>query len=289
MRYSPEALTAFVETVSCGSFSAAARRLRKSQSTISTAIAHLEVDLGVTLFDRSARQPVLTPEGQRVLSYVQAILAASERLDELAVSLSGETEARLTFVLSDTLHPDVLEDLLAQFDRRFPHTEFECLVGEDDDVVDLLQKGRAQVGLIEARDDYPTDIGHTRLPMHTRMAVYVSPDHPLTAQTRVEWEQLRTWRELRLNTYLENRTAPARGPVWSAPNYLMLLSMAAQGLGWCVLPCALVDEFASSAELTMLDITGWPMSVSIDLLWHKEAPLGAAGSWLRQYLQQVST
>lgn len=39
-----------------------------------------------------------------MLSYVKAILAASERLDELAVSLSGETEPRLTFVLSDTLH-----------------------------------------------------------------------------------------------------------------------------------------------------------------------------------------
>lgn len=289
MRYSPEALMAFVETVACGSFSAAARRLRKSQSTISTAIAHLEADLGVTLFDRSARQPILTAEGQRVLSYVQAILTASERLDELAVSLSGETEARLTFVLSDTLHPDVLEDLLAQFDRQFPHTEFECLVGEDDDVVDLLQKGRAQVGLIEARDAYPTDIGHTRLPMQTRMAIYVSPTHPLAAQRGVEWELLRTWRELRLNTYLENRATPARGPVWSAPNYLMLLSMAAQGLGWCALPCALVEEFSRSAELTMLDIAGWPISVSTDLLWHKEAPLGAAGSWLRQYLQQVAT
>jgi DNA-binding transcriptional LysR family regulator len=51
MRYSPEALTAFVEAVDSGSFSAAARRLRKSQSTISTAIANLEADLGVTLFD----------------------------------------------------------------------------------------------------------------------------------------------------------------------------------------------------------------------------------------------
>lgn len=287
MRYSPEALTAFVETVACGSFSAAARRLRKSQSTISTAIAHLEADIGVTLFDRSARQPVLTAEGQRVLSYVQAILAASERLDELAVSLSGETEARLAFVLSDTLHPDVLEDLLAQFDRRFPHTEFECLVGEDDDVIDLLQKGRAQVGLIEAREDYPTDIGHIRLPMQTRMAIYVSPSHPLAEQRDVEWELLQTWRELRLNTYLEKHNTPARGPVWSAPNYLMLLSMAAQGLGWCALPCALVEEFSRSAQLKMLDIAGWPMSVSIDLLWHKQAPLGAAGSWLRQYLQQV--
>ncbi len=78
MRYSPEALMAFVETVSCGSFSAA-RRLRKSQSTISTAIAHLEADLGFSLFDRSSRQPVLTEEGKRVLSYVQAILSASDR------------------------------------------------------------------------------------------------------------------------------------------------------------------------------------------------------------------
>ena len=148
MRYSPEALTAFVEAVDCGSFSAAARRLRKSQSTISTAIANLEADLGVTLFDRATRQPTLTPQGEQVLSYVKAILAASERLDELAVSLAGETEPRLTFVLSDTLHPDVLEDLLVQFDRRFPHTEFECLIGEDEDVIDLLQKARAQVGLL---------------------------------------------------------------------------------------------------------------------------------------------
>ena len=126
MRYSPEALTAFVETVSCGSFSAAARRLRKSQSTISTAIAHLEADLGVQLFDRSSRQPVLTEEGKKVLGYVQAILSASDRLDEVALSLTGETEARLTFVLSDTLHPDVLEELMVQFDRQFPYTEFEC-------------------------------------------------------------------------------------------------------------------------------------------------------------------
>ena len=124
--------------------------------------------------------------------------------------------------------------------------------------------------------------------MQTRMAIYTSPNHPLTREQGLTLEQLRTWRELRLNTYLESRTTLSRGPVWSAPNYLMLLSMAAQGLGWCALPCALVDEFARSAELTMLNIAGWPISVSTDLLWHKAAPLGPCGSWLRQYLQQVS-
>lgn len=72
MRYSPEALKAFVEAVAAGSFSAAARRLRKNQSTISTSIANLEADLGFELFDRSARQPVLTIPGEQVLGYVQA-------------------------------------------------------------------------------------------------------------------------------------------------------------------------------------------------------------------------
>ena len=286
MRYSPEALTAFVEAVACGSFSAAARRLRKSQSTISTAISNLEADLGVALFDRATRHPTLTPQGEQVLSYVKAILAASNRLDELAISLSDETEARLTFVLSDTLHPDVLEDLLQQFDRRFPHTEFECLIGEDEDVIDLLQKERAQAGLIEARDSYPTEIGSTRLPLQTAMAIYVAPAHPLAAQGRVTWDELHSWRELRLSTFLASSLEPAKGQVWSAPNYLLLLSMTVQGLGWCILPCALVDEFAGSGTLVALNIPGWPRAISVDLLWNKKAPPGKAGSWLRQHLQR---
>ena len=60
MRHSPEALLAFAEAATLGSFSAAARKLGKRQSTISEAIANLEIDLGLTLFDRSTRQPTLT-------------------------------------------------------------------------------------------------------------------------------------------------------------------------------------------------------------------------------------
>lgn len=285
MRYSPEALTAFVETVATGSFSAAARRLRKSQSTISTAIAHLEDDLGFALFDRSARQPVLTAQGKQVLGYVQSILAASARLDELAVSLSEETEARLTFVLSDTLHPDVLEEMLFRFDARFPRTEFECLIGEDEDVIDLLQKGRAHIGLTEAQESYPTDIAAVRLPMQTHMAIYTSATHPLAARSRTEADELHGWRELRLNTYLEREPVLAQGPVWSAPNYLMLLSMAVQGFGWCALPCALVAEFAPAKALVQINVPGWPRSVAIDVVWNKRSPPGTAGNWLRHYLQ----
>ncbi|MBZ4256712.1 substrate-binding domain-containing protein, partial [Mycobacterium tuberculosis] len=83
---------------------------------------------------------------------------------------------------------------------------------------------------------YPTDIGSTRLPLQTAMGIYVAPGHPLAAQGKVAWDELRSWRELRLSTFLASATEPAAGQVWSAPNYLLLLSMAAQGFGWCILP-----------------------------------------------------
>ena len=74
--------------------------------------------------------------------------------------------------------------------------------------------------------------------------------------------------------------------MWSAPNYLLLLSMAVQGFGWCELPVALVEEFSAAKTLTQLNVPGWPRSIAIDLLWNKRTPPGVAGSWLREFLQE---
>ena len=57
--------------------------------------------------------------------------------------------------------------------------------------------------------------------MQTRMAIYVATTHPLAGQHEVQADELHGWRELRLSTYLEREATLARGPVWSAPNYLL--------------------------------------------------------------------
>ncbi len=142
------------------------------------------------------------------------------------------------------------------------------------------------MGLIEARERYPTDIGSTRLPLQTAMGIYVAPGHPLAAQGKVAWDELRSWRELRLSTFLASATEPAAGQVWSAPNYLLLLSMAAQGFGRRICPARWWRSLRRRA--------GWWRSISpagrgqfqSNLLWNKKAPPGAAGSWLRQHLQR---
>src|SRR5712671_5884617 len=60
-------LRTFVAAVDAGSFSAAGRKLRRAQSVVSQTLANLEAQLGVKLFDRSARYPKLTDEGRSLL------------------------------------------------------------------------------------------------------------------------------------------------------------------------------------------------------------------------------
>ncbi len=279
MHYSPESLVAFVAAVNTGSFSAAARQLRKSQSTVSAAIANLETDLGVNLFDRSGHQPVLTQSGRRVLTHIQAILAASDALSELAIRLGDNIEPRLTFVLSDTWKTTHYEPILQRFAGHFPDIEFECLIAEDDDVIDLLQSERAHVGLLRARAEYPADIAASRLQVKTEMAVFVAATHPLASEKKITRSQLAMVRQLYLNTYKRNDRLQAEGNVWSAPSYLMLLEMAQQGFGWSILPRWLVSRY-DHQMLVELPVAGWPQLIEVDVAWSKAHPPGPAGLWM---------
>lgn len=279
MRYSPESLEAFVQTVESGSFSAAARTLGKSQSTISTAIANLETDLGFALFLRQGRATILTEEGRRALAQVREILQASARLDELAVRLSGTVEPCLTLAFSDFWQADYQERLLREMAARYPDLEFECMIAEDDDIIDLLQQQRAHVGVIRAQARYPAEIDHARLQVEGQMAVYLHHQHPLCAQATVSEADLLNVRQLRLNTFLEKAALNSTRGSWSAPSYLVLLEMAEQGFGWSILPRWLVEQFGHQ-QLRELPLPGWPQQIPVDAVWSRRSPPGPAGRWM---------
>ena len=71
-----------VETAKAGSLSKAAEALYMNQPNLSRAIKELEGSLGVTLFERSARGMVPTPQGGVFLRYAKAILQQVDSLLE---------------------------------------------------------------------------------------------------------------------------------------------------------------------------------------------------------------
>jgi len=278
MRYGPESLHAFVEAAALGSFSAAARRLKKTQSTISTAIATLEADLGLTLFDRSGRYPVLTEDGRKVLGHVQEILAAAERLEQLSIRLGDAVEPRLTVVFSDIYQVNPDHHLLLRFEQRFPDIELEWLDAEGSDVLDVVQRGRAHLGLVPQQAQYSSDLTVRALPLRAEIAVFVARQHALAQIDAADESHLAGHRRICLSGD-DQRSGPARGRSWSASDYLMVLEMAEDGFGWAELPRTLVARYGRG-QLVELALPGWPKLVACDAVWRKGGTLGPAALWL---------
>src|SRR5436189_6400751 len=88
-------LRIFIAAVDEGSFSAAGRKLRRAQSVVSQTLANLEAQLGLKLFDRSGRYPVLTDDGRALLSEARAVTAGMDRFKAQAKGLSEGLEAEL--------------------------------------------------------------------------------------------------------------------------------------------------------------------------------------------------
>ncbi|EPJ2810245.1 LysR family transcriptional regulator [Pseudomonas putida] len=284
MRYSPEALVAFVEAASLGSFSAAARKLRKSQSTISIAIANFEADIGCPLFDRGGRHPTLNEAGRQVLSHVEAILDASAQLDALAVRLAQNVEPLVSVVMSDSYSVTFQGAVMARFAQQYSHTELRCGPAEDADVIEMIQQGLAHVGILATQPSYPADVAVARLPEQAEFGVYVASGHPLASLAQVQAQHLEHARQLYIKTYAPSLHR-GRGQAWSAPDYLTLLEFAVRGFGWAELPRALVARFGNG--LVELPIAGYPRRVDMDVVWSSRRALGPAGQWLvRQMLKQ---
>lgn len=281
MTLSLEAISVFAATAELGSFSAAARRLGKSQSTVSEAIANLEIDLGTPLFDRGRRQPTLTEAGARLLDYAHRVLASHDELRLEATRIAAGQEPRLTLVLSESYQSERLRAVLLEMEQRFPSLVFECLFGEHKDVISLLQSGRAHLGLIPAMPSYPADIGHDAVDGMVELAVFAARQHPLAAMTAVDRGTLSAYRELRLDTFVSSAEAAAPGTAtlrWSAPSYWMLLEMALLGVGWVELPRWLAREF-SGGQLQELPLAVGPRRIPLEVVWSRRRPLGQVALW----------
>jgi DNA-binding transcriptional LysR family regulator len=106
--------------VQLGSFAAAAKRLNRSQSTISYAVARLQDQLGIKLFEIKGRKAHLTEFGRALLADAEPHLAGFHQLEKRAGSLASgrELEVRLSI---DSIFPNGrLFAALTEFSHRFP-------------------------------------------------------------------------------------------------------------------------------------------------------------------------
>jgi DNA-binding transcriptional LysR family regulator len=129
----------FAHVVNEQSFSAAARKLGVSRSSVSKAVAKLEHALGASLLNRSTRHLSLTEVGTAFFDYCTRISYEADQAHKMIDSLNAQPRGVLKVAASvafGTLH---IAPAIGDFLRHYPELDIDMTI--TDRVVDLTEEG----------------------------------------------------------------------------------------------------------------------------------------------------
>lgn len=187
MNFTLRQLAIFEATARLGRLTLAAEEQAISQSAASQAVTELERQMGLALFERRGRELVLTSAGRDRLPQVRLILGDCQRLAE---GSGDDLAGQLRIAASTTIACYVIPGVLARLTELHPGIRPAIDIQNTRGVLQQLETGQAQIGLIEGPVVH--DYLQIRRWQEDRLALFVTPGHPLVHETQVSVEQLET-------------------------------------------------------------------------------------------------
>ncbi|MFV5502191.1 LysR family transcriptional regulator [Acinetobacter sp. 226] len=290
MNVNQEQLLMFKTVMETGSFSAAARQLGKVPSAVSMAIANLEIDLNLELFQRSGREPKPTPQAQVLYEKTQQLLVEMNQWIQHAQALSSGQESELNIVVVSELLHTRWTDYIVLLEQEFPSLQINVFSAPQEDAHRMLFEGSAQLALMFEREQLETREQFVEVKREVLVAV-VAKQHPLSQFAQVSYEQILQNRQIVVAS--RDRTIKPEllfsRNYWRTDNHHSACSMIQQGLGWGVLPLEMLNEQPHLQDqlqvLNLLDFTP-KFAYFVDLVWSRETRLSTAAHFLIDHLRK---
>ena len=144
----------FLAVIATGSFVEASQRLHITQSTVSSRIQRLEEQLGAELFVRNKAGTTLTPAGRQFQRHAAQLTRTVEQARQEIGIVSG-FRATLTVGSRIGLWQDLLLRWLPIFAKLAPDIAVRALIGFEEDLMEDLIEGRAQIGVMYTPQSRP--------------------------------------------------------------------------------------------------------------------------------------
>lgn len=283
-------LRTFVAVVQEGSFSAAARKLRRVQSAVSHAIANLERDLGVQLFDRSEKTPSLSKEGRVLLAAAESVLERASALELVAGALGGGAETSVSIAVDAVFPLDALVEVCREFRAAHPAVALFLETETLSAVSAKVLAGSSQLGIVgPAADTQGLEKEHLS---EVRMIPVVAPTHPLAEiRGKIPTPAFREHVQIVLSARGEARDEPDRGVLsphtWRVADLETKHRLLLGGLGFGNLPEHRVREDLETKRLVKIRPRAWGDDehvLSLSAVYKTDAALGPAARWLLEKL-----
>ncbi|MDH6266016.1 DNA-binding transcriptional LysR family regulator [Rhizobium sp. SG_E_25_P2] len=288
-------LRTFVAAADEGSFSAAARRLRRTQSAVSETIANLEGQLSVVLFDRSARYPRVTKQGEVLLADARSVVSAVDGMKARAKGIAGGLEPELAAVIDVFFPITTIADVSHEFRQEFPATPLRLYVEALGGAVQPVIDGRASFGLVGSLPTLPPGLAAERI-TSVKFVMVAAARHPLAEHTGlIPREELARHVQLVLTDRSELSTGREFGVMspstWRLADLFAKHAFLVSGLGWGGMPLHAVSKDIAEGRLIELSIEDIPvggLKLPMSAVYRVDAPPGPAGRWMIDRLKSCS-
>ncbi|MBE7066662.1 MAG: LysR family transcriptional regulator [Ruminococcaceae bacterium] len=191
-----------VEVARLGSLNKAAETLVIAQPNISRSIKELEADLGITIFTRSAKGMVLTPEGEEFISYAQSIL---KQIDEVEMLYKRGTPKKQKFSIS-VPRACYISNAFAEFSKCISEDPAEIIYKETNSqrTINHVLDNDYKLGIIRYAENYDKyfkamleekGLAYEMITEFSYILI-MSKDNPLAAMEEISFEDLTPYIEI---------------------------------------------------------------------------------------------
>lgn len=291
MNWTLDQLNAFVTSVKCGSFSAAARKIGKAQSRISTAISNLEADLGFDLFDRSARLPVLTQDGEDMFVEAQAILEQCERLQARADTVATGEEIALTVALDEAVPIDIFEFFFQKIANRYPLLKLTIINGSQDDIAKWVDEKKADIGFMFRINQLFDSLEYLSLGVFNHSLI-VSPQHPLAQTEKPTLIQLNQHRQLVIRDRVGHSQEKAiSANHWYIDSYYYITALVIRNVGWALVPEHVIESEWYKNQTITLSTYNIPNALQVEMgvVKRRDSGMGNIMEWMLDEIEHTFT
>jgi DNA-binding transcriptional LysR family regulator len=180
-------LAAFLAVATDRSFSAAARRLNRTQPAISQAVKRIEDELGERLFDRSSRDGTLTEAGRLLQDYAQRLLGLASEAQTAVQELQQMRRGRVIVGANEAAVHTLLPHI-EKFTALHPQVGVEVRRVPSRQIAGAVLDRSIDFGILTFQ---PADRGVQTLALGgDDIVLLTAPKHPLAARRRVTLEEV---------------------------------------------------------------------------------------------------
>lgn len=191
-----------VEVAKVGSLNKASETLLIAQPNISRSIKELEADLGITIFDRSAKGMFLTPEGEEFINYAKGIL---KQIDHVEMLYKNGSMKKQKFSIS-VPRASYISDAFVQFTKNIGDKGVEIFYKETNSqrTINNLLTHDYKLGIIRYAENYDK---YFKIMLEEKGFCYelvtefsyglvMSKDNPMAKKEHIDYDDLENYIEI---------------------------------------------------------------------------------------------